>query len=125
MTPSLIKTILLVVLAGGLTYSIISGRSSIKEAHTLTTELNAQVDSLKMISEEYTILQGKYDSLLGDLSKTKENVTKLREKIDLISKSQTNSVLKIKNELQYIIGEYDSPNLVVSSDSTNINELRF
>ena len=98
---------------------------SIKTAKENIQSLKEQVDSLRKISSNYTLLKLSYDSLYANMEGSKRKLTELQEKINTLSVSQISSLKTIKSELTLIAKDLDSLNSIPTIKPTTLDSLRF
>ncbi len=124
MSSSAIKTTLIIILLAIAAYALFSKNNSIKKARVQVNALTLQVDSLRAISQTYSKLEQKYDSLYVQLEGTREGLDKIREKLEALKKTQTGSLTSIRGELLTLIDQYDTIKaLPVSED--DLDSLKF
>lgn len=125
MNKGRIKTIVVILLIAVMGYVVFSGNASLKEARRLTNEMKTELDSLRTISGAYVKLQKSYQKLYTDLSQTRNEIARVRQKMKTISESHTASVTLIQEKLNGLILEYDSIEMQVDADTTDINVIIF
>lgn len=125
MNTGTIKTISIILFGGVVIFLLFSQKASLRESKQLNDALRSEIDSLRAISGRYVSLQKEYESLYSDLSGTRQDLLAVREKMRLIAGSHTGSVNTIKRELNNLILTYDSMDLMVDIDTSDLKEIRF
>lgn len=119
------QTVVVVGLALALGLNILFGRSSLREAKKLTKELELRIDTLESVEVEYKALEKRYVDLYDQFSETRMQISEFKDKLAKISEEQTSSVSNIKNELNTLIETYDSIEVSIPLDTTNLDSLKF
>jgi predicted nucleic acid-binding Zn-ribbon protein len=125
MSSSAIKTTLIIILLATAAYALFSKNNSIKKARVQVNALTLQVDSLRAISQTYSELEQKYDSLYGQLEGTREGLDKIREKLEVLKKTQAGSLTSIRGELLTLIDQYDTIKALPSVSKDDLDSLKF
>lgn len=119
------QTVLVIVLMLLLGLNVIFGRSSLKDAKKRTKELELRIDTLRAVENEYKELGEKYLKLYAELHTSRTQISDFKDRLVEISKTQNAGIYQIKNELNDLILKYDTMDIMTSSDTVDINNLRF
>lgn len=116
MKPKYLKA-LLIILACSLAYSLFSVNKSFKRIKELTAEAKANVDSLKVINEQYVSLQTRYEKTYGELNMTRGALKSFKSDLSAMMDQNISSVRNIKNSVRDLIKETDELELLPTDSS--------
>lgn len=119
-----IKYISIGILALAFLSTLLFGSSSLRNARRLAKQLEDQVDSLSLISDEYVTLQKQYEDLSLEFQKTRTGMVQIRENLLTITQQNLQSTTVIRSRLNGILTQYDSLHFT-EIDTTGVGGLIF
>ncbi|MEP1097302.1 MAG: hypothetical protein ABJG78_19455 [Cyclobacteriaceae bacterium] len=106
------------------TFFILNGRA-LREAKSLTKELELRVDSLETIATDYEAIQKRYEMLYKDLGMAREKADALKNRIDEIVNTRASSITVVKNKLSVLVTEFDTLDYDIPLDTVALDSLKF
>lgn len=119
-----IKYISIGILALAFLSTLLFGSSSLRNARKLAKQLEDQVDSLSLISDEYVTLQKQYEDLSLEFQKTRTGMVQICENLLTITQQNLQSTTVIRSRLNGILTQYDSLHFA-EIDTTGVGGLIF
>lgn len=113
---NILQPLLVIALTGLVLYQSFFQRSALKEARDLTHQLHTQLDTLRIISQQYEATHQHYLEVHRQLLHSQHRATHLSSELSLLAMQQQTEVKDIQQQLRDLLA-YDRQSLLLPSHS--------
>lgn len=119
MSKRIIK-VLIVILALIAGYSVYSSITTNNEIKALRKEMQLTADSLNQVSNQYDVLEKRYDSVALQLVGTRDQLVNFHQNVDSIMNSNIRSVGSIHNALNSLVKKFEAKDSLTNKTNEDL-----